>query len=340
MARLFDSPTSTNDAPVVEEDLPGLGDLPSSARVQLGLAQADDALNTLAMFLHGDAKLPDTRTVRAQVEQQPDDAKAIRTAILTMHVDLLLALTAADFRLGKAYGLGRALADSCLPPPLDDAEEERRSSLRDHLERHRVLVLIGWLDDLKSILPDHAAQAVADSLGRWVAWAENNDVAEMCPRYLRATIRALHRQGQRWRALLSAEKDPRDLLEIDDYLRAGRGLLRSAGRLTASFAKEMALPLVLSSVLLIGGFALVLLAEENVAQVLAGLGTVAAGLGITLRSATSTLGHLAGRLGEPLWNAELDKVMSDRLTRLPELAHADSGRLARLKPSRRASQGG
>jgi hypothetical protein len=58
--------------------------------------------------------------------------------------------------------------------------------------------------------------------------------------------------------------------------------------------------------------------NHSTGQVLAGLGTVAGGLGITGRSATRTLGHLSLRLGEPLWGAEIDAVVGNRLTPLPQ----------------------
>ena len=61
----------------------------------------------------------------------PPDRDAIRKAILNLHVALLIQLTAADYRLGKAYGLGRALADTCASAHGD--ETERRRALEHHL---------------------------------------------------------------------------------------------------------------------------------------------------------------------------------------------------------------
>ena len=58
--------------------------------------------------------VPATRTAYAILKlrervRQRDGAKF---SLKAFHVDLLSTLTAADFRLGKAYGLGRALADT------------------------------------------------------------------------------------------------------------------------------------------------------------------------------------------------------------------------------------
>jgi hypothetical protein len=46
----------------------------------------------------------------------PDEPAAIRETVLNWHVQILDTLTAADATIGKAYGLGRALADLTLRP--------------------------------------------------------------------------------------------------------------------------------------------------------------------------------------------------------------------------------
>ena len=43
-------------------------------------------------------------------------------AIFTLHCRLLEALYVTDFRLGKAYGLGRALAETSLVPARADGD--------------------------------------------------------------------------------------------------------------------------------------------------------------------------------------------------------------------------
>jgi hypothetical protein len=75
--------------------------------------------------------------VRTEVGNQPADSEAIRRAILDLHIALLVDLTAADYRLGKAYGLGRALADT--GASLRGEDEARRQTLAHALEPHR-----GW----------------------------------------------------------------------------------------------------------------------------------------------------------------------------------------------------
>jgi len=61
--------------------------------------------------------------------------------------------------------------------------------------------------------------------------------------------------------------------------------------------------------------------NNSTAQVLAGLGTVAGGLGITWRSAATSLGHLSLDLGKPLWGAEIDAAVGTRRTPPPQRDH-------------------
>lgn len=154
MARLYTGPLGSSTESELEDDLPGISQFPAASLVGLGLAQADVALGDLKEFLGDGAILPTTDAVRAEVAKEPHDSDAIRTAILALHVDVLIGLTAADFRLGKAYGLGRALADTTGPAPGDDVQRKR--ALEHRLEPHRALVLVGWLDDLKTVLPAHS----------------------------------------------------------------------------------------------------------------------------------------------------------------------------------------
>jgi len=60
-----------------------------------------------------------------------------------------------------------------------------------------------------------------------------------------------------------------------------------------------------------------IIANHSNAQVLAGLGTIAGGLGITWRSASGSLKHLSLDsldLFKPLWEAQIDLVVAARLT--------------------------
>lgn len=314
MARLYTGPLSSAAEPSVEEDLPGLSALPAARLVTLGLAQADAALGRLKAFL-GSAQLPATDAVRAETGKRPPDPNAIRKAILDLHIDLLVQLTAADYRLGKAYGLGRALADTCAAPHGNDAE--RRQSLVHHLEQHRALVITAWLDDLKTVLPAHASQGVADSLQLWERWAAAAGLEALDPAAVNDITHALHRCGQRWRAILSGEKNATDLLQVGDYVSAARGTLARAAAIARALALRLWAPLTVAAVLIGVGIWLIIANHSN-AQVIAGLGTIAGGLGITWRSAAGALGHFSLDLVRPLWGAQIDIAVAGRLTPAPQ----------------------
>jgi hypothetical protein len=314
MARLYTGPLGSAAELRPERDLPGLSGLPAPQLVQLGLGQANVALSQLKAFI-GDAQLPTTDGVRAAMETRLPNQDTTRKAILDLHVALLIQLTAADYRLGKAYGLGRALADTCATAHGD--ETERRRALEHHLEPHRALVMAGWLDDLKTVLPAHASQGVADSLERWTLWAETADLTTLDPRAVNDTTRVLHRCGQRWRAILSGEKDAQDLLKTSDYVSAARCTLAQVGAIARSLAWQLRGPLAVAAVLIGVGIWLIV-ANHSTAQVLAGLGTIAGGLGITWRSAAGALGHLSLDLVRPLWEAQNDLAVATRLTPLPQ----------------------
>lgn len=320
MARLYTGPLSSATEPALEQDLPGLSGLPTAQLVQLGLGQADVALGQLRTFLV-DARLPTTDAVRAAALQDPPNRDTIRKAILDLHVALLVQLTAADYRLGKAYGLGRALADTCASAHGDEAE--RRQALAHHLESHRALVMTAWLDDLKTVLPAHASQGVADSLERWTLWAGTVDFQALDVRAVSDTTRVLHRCGQRWRAILSGEKDARDLLTISDYASAARGTLARVGALSRSLAWQLSGLLAVAAVL-IGVGVWLIVANNGTAQVLAGLGTIAGGLGITWRTAAGTLGRLSLDLVRPLWEAQIDQAVAASLTPRPQRDYVPS----------------
>ena len=314
MARLYTGPLSSAAEPSVEEDLPGLSALPAAQLVNLGLLQADAALGRLKTFLGG-VQLPTTAAVRAAADQGAPGNGAVRKAILDLHVALLVQLTAADYRLGKAYGLGRALADTCASAHGDDTQ--RRQALVRHLEPHRALVIVGWLDDLRTVLPAHAGHGVADSLERWECWAAGADLATLNPAAVNGTTQVLHRCGQRWRAILSGEKDATDLLQIGDYVTAARGTLAQAAAIARALAVRLWVPLTVAAVLIGAGIWLII-ANHSSAQVLAGLGTIAGGLGITWRSAAGVLGHLSVDLVRPLWGAQIDAAVATQLTPAPQ----------------------
>lgn len=147
-----------------QDDLPGFGELTATdqsgfdcALVTVGLTKLTPAITDAGLTVPA---VDDVTTALT-----PGTRRSARSlAIRALHVNLLTTLTAADFRLGKAYGLGRALADTCMKP-------SDQASLQYELGHYRIETLRAWLEDLESALPAHAGESVSDSLAEWSKWA-------------------------------------------------------------------------------------------------------------------------------------------------------------------------
>ena len=83
----------------------------------MGLDQVQAGITKLAgRIIKAGLELPDAEQFGDSLTEASDPVARQQT-IRGFHVRLLATLTAADFRLGKAYGLGRALADTTRDPP-------------------------------------------------------------------------------------------------------------------------------------------------------------------------------------------------------------------------------
>lgn len=147
----------------LRDDLPGLGRLDESERAAMSQKQISAAFTQLSSAVRSAGlDMPDAEALSACFAAGVGTA-ARRQALRKLHGQLLVTLSAADPRLGKAYGLGRALADTCRNPV--DGE-----MLLAEFRPHRIANLRSWLDDLSSALPPFAAVSVSLSLNRWVAY--------------------------------------------------------------------------------------------------------------------------------------------------------------------------
>ncbi len=306
--RTVPAPTLTD----LPEDLPGLSGLDRAQRAGLGLDQVDVALSILSNLMTCvGLTVPNTAAARTAAQTAVDDT--FRLEIVDLHILILSALTAADFKLGKAYGLGRALADtSMLPRDL--------TLLRAQLETHRIANLLAWISDLTSAFPAHAGHSVGASVERWRDWAATRDSPGANDP--ERAVGLLRRQGQRWRALLSGEKEGTDLLEVQDYVSAGFGMIKRLGALTVRYLVPF-LPLVVVAVgLFVGGIAL-LLDKSNSSHIAAGIAGLLASAGLTWKGVGASLGRAATRIERPLWEAELDLAITDAVTLLPGSKRAE-----------------
>jgi hypothetical protein len=369
MAELFHAnvPRSGQRPQASPAKLAGIGDLDPLSRARLLLAQVQADLRRAWRFDDSGQQPPDPSPIRSLLEAEVRPPGQLQAVVGELHRQLLVALTAADFRLGKAYGLGRALAETALLPDAKHPETFQRA-----FARFRLANLLGWLADLTSAFPPHAAEAVGGSLQAWAAWSQaptlrpaiddqpgaadvevdgkapgaaaTNPQPSVPPWRRRvasrwrlakqprepqarpvdwrsapdreSVTRALHRQGQLWRAVLSGEKDGIDLLSTDDYLWAADQLLGHLRGLTLRFFRRFWITTTAVAVILAVAVVTVVVARAASTMVAAVL-TAAGAIGLTWRGAASGLGRVLAQAQRPLWDSELDVAVANAVTRLP-----------------------
>lgn len=291
------------------DDLPDLDSLSNDQRREISVNQVQGALTRLAPAIQ-----------KAGLTLPMDELAAVRTALTSwdqrgkpaveaLHLKLLTTLIAADFRLGKGYGLGRGLSDICRKPGGAEA-------VKQALEPLRVAKLLGWLDELSSALPPHAAHPVNTSLKQWRDWEASE----------RPDDAMLMRQGELWRSLLSGEKKGTEMLEIRNYLHAAS---RIAKQMSSIFWRVVLhfWWLVLIVIALIAG-SILLFTGGGGSHIVAGAGTLIAAFGLGWKGVGGALEKLAGKLEQPLWGAVLDVAIADAITLAPSSDADAFGRAA------------
>jgi hypothetical protein len=279
------------------DDLPGISSLTPTELAELGLDQVQAGITKLALTI-ADAGLnvPNAEVFGQELGTVSDPSER-QVRIRSFHVDLLSTLTAADFRLGKAYGLGRAMADTTRSPP----------DLGHELREGRMAQLTTWVRELASALPPHAAHPVASSMDAWSREVASGSADQD---KLKAELGA---QGRLWRSLLSGEKRAVDVLETSDYLRAGEGMLKRSGALAWRFLVH-AWWLVLIVLVLFGfGIAAVTTSSNATAVGLGAVGLLTSA-GVTWRGIGTSLATVTSHLEQPIWQAEVDRVIYERIT--------------------------
>ena len=224
-------------------------------------------------------------------------------AVFTLHCRLLEALTVTDFGLGKAYGLGRALAETALVPAAAAAGEVA-GEFRELLAAGRLTTVKDWLVELKTVLPDHAAYAVSSGLDDWRAWVAQ----QRTPADWRAAQAATRTQGYLWRELITGEKAAVDMLNVSGYLAAGRQIARRAWPVTAAVAL-IAVGVVVAMFLLHS--------IPPTARLIAALAWIGGTLLAALKASGALFGSAVKGAEGWLWQTELDESVVQAATRLP-----------------------
>jgi hypothetical protein len=299
MAELYRPDRRGSYKPADTNDLPGVSSLTLAEQTVMGASQLSAGIARLGKrFQDAGLEVPDASGLAQAVAGAPQDDRD-RT-IRSFHVELLSRLTAADFRLGKAYGLGRALADTTRDPPNPAAE----------FPPHRVATLTGWIRDLATALPPHAAHPVADSVTAWGAFFGTENSPQAPGSKAEAPLSA---QGRLWRSLLSGEKSGPHLLEIADYLGAGAKMVDRSLQILWAFIKRYWWIVTAVIVLFVVGIALV---AASASPLVTGVGasSILASLGLSWKGIGTSLGTAAVRVEQPLWEAQVDAMIYRRIT--------------------------
>jgi hypothetical protein len=327
VAQLFHSPVHRGPAsdPQRGEQLPGRSHFPGASLSKWLGEQIQSQLTTLL-------PVPPAAVLEAMAEVQTalaDPARSRGTtldAIFTLHCRLLEALTIADYRLGKGYGLGRAMAETALLPTGSHSGEERKQKFNSMLADGRAIAIRDWLADLKTLLPDHAAYAASRSLHDWQQWAKQvRTVQEWA-----AAHSAIEVQGRIWRELLTGEKAARDILKLSDYHAAGR---RVAKRVITRFWWVIAAAMLLIASIIFAG--LYLHGVPPSLRLVGGIAWLAGALGISVKGIGVLLGTGFKEVEGWLWNIELDGSIAIAATRVPpgmKPSRVSGGSLGELSP--------
>lgn len=236
------------------------------------------------------------------------------------HETLLTQLTAADYRLGKAYALGTQVGETVLLGYVAVRDGVDRAVVEQLFARERVALIAGQLHELKTEFEDHAADAVSTTLLDWSEtapiWSAESDTA--AKRLLVAND--LYRQGAAWRSMLSGEKEATDYLNLVDYAKAIGDLLGEY----AALARNVGF----SGPTLVGAGVLVLLValatvaldvvvSAQVQAVYTALIGLAATVGITGATITASVKSALATAEGKLWETELSAAVAEAIDYVP-----------------------
>ncbi len=299
MAEIYRPDPPAPPAPGEDDHLPELSDLTTAEWARIGLYQVQAGITKLRLRITAAGLwVPDAQLFAQALEGTAGDER--NAAVEAFHIELLATLTAADFRLGKGYSLGRALADITRNP----------AAWRRELSPERVATTAAWLRQLSTALPPHAGHVVASSLVQWGRFAEQpagDPVQEQLD------VALLQAQGRLWRSLISGEKRATEMLEMRDYVTSAESLLESTAKLVRPVLKHH-VRLVIGVVgLFVLGIA-VMLIFDDAAGIVSGAGVLLTALGIGWKGVGGAAGKALAKLETPLWEAALDVSIRDRIT--------------------------
>jgi hypothetical protein len=302
--------------------LPGIGEMSAyeracalTAHVGADLAVLSRALGASTAAAEGAAKLAvrEVQDILAEVGHQRDE---VRGAVLELYLQIREQLAGSDVVAATGLGLGRMLADTALLPTSEEPQV-----LGERFEKYRLANAYGWLDDLDARLPAQSAAAVRASLRAWEQWAgslRGPDGTIAPGRVDESAIRALRRQGEVWRRLLTGEQAAGELLDTGAYVGAAASLLVSARRIAFHYLWKWSWAILLATTLFAGTvWAAVTYAPAGTARLSAVLFSAAGFLGVSWVGVRVTLGCALRQAENALWKAEVLEAIGRAATVTP-----------------------
>jgi hypothetical protein len=335
VAQLFHSPVGRGTVadPDLGDHLPGRSRFPDATKSKW-LGEQIQAQVTVMLRPPPPAVMEAMADVLAALDDPDRNPDTTRKAIFSLHCRLLEALTIADFRAGKGYGLGRAMAETALLPASAASDTDAEQSLRYVLGNGRLITIRDWLADLKTLLPDHTAYAVSRSLDDWGQWAAKPPVADEWA----AARSAIEVQGRIWRQLLTGEKAAQDILQLSDYHKAA---VRVATRVITRFWWCIVGAAVLIGAVVFAGTYLHSIPPS--VELIGAIAWLAGAFGITLKGTGALLGVGLKGVEGWVWRLELDGSIAIAATRLPAGARpsrVSSSSLGALRPEPKPGDAG
>jgi hypothetical protein len=277
-------------------------------------AHAGADLVSLRAALGGD--MPTAEGVQAALRVVGHRRDDVRKAIHDLYLDVRDRLAGSNPAAAVSLGLGRMLADTTLLPTSGKPEV-----LGERFDKYRLANAFDWLDDLDAVLPTHSASAVRASLRTWEKWVSDRrhpdgtvDPAKINP----GTIRALRRQGDMWRRLLTGEQAADQLLDGRAYVGAAASLLANGRRLAFRYLWKW-LWAILLAVAAVGAsiWAALTYAPAGTARVTAVLVSAAGFLGVSWAGIRATLGRALQQAENAMWQAEVVAAIGRAATITP-----------------------
>jgi hypothetical protein len=337
MAELYDDddlpgPPGRQEASGLPAHLPGLGEMSQHERACALAAHVGADLASLSRAL-GLESMPTAAPVAEALEAPGHSRNSVRTAVLDLYLKVRDAVAGSDVSAATAFGLGRMLADTALLPT-----EGHPEILAERFEEHRLANALGWLEDLDASLPPRSAATVRATLAEWEQWVARlprTPKGPIDPAALsKAEIRALKRQGDIWRRMLTGEQRPDQLLDSQAYIGAAVKLLGAAWRIGWHYLWKWSWAIVLAAGAVSAAvWAPLAYAPAGTSRVAAVAVSAAGFLGISWLGVRATLGRALRQAEGALWEAEVTAAIAKVAATTPKNRKISGSALLRSFPA-------